>query len=60
MIIILDVGVTAERRHYNTHRREVAIPQPSARRAVAPFYTTCGGAAPLFYKNCGGAATTTL
>ena len=24
MIIILDVGVTAERRHYNTHRREVA------------------------------------
>ena len=59
MIMILDVDVTAERRHYNTHRplkgkrlttfcaslallQNVfavhlrAIPQPSARRAVAP------------------------
>ena len=35
MIMILDVDVIAERRHYNTHR-PAAIPQPSARRAVNP------------------------
>ena len=33
MIMILDVDVTAERRHYNTHCPK-GNPQPSARRAV--------------------------
>ena len=33
MIMILDVDVTAERRHYNTYRPK-GNPQPSARRAV--------------------------
>ena len=33
MIMILDVDVTAERRHYNTHC-PTGNPQPSARRAV--------------------------
>ena len=33
MIMILDVDVTAERRHYNTHCPQ-GNPQPSARRAV--------------------------
>jgi len=27
---------------------------------LQPFYTTCGGAAPLFFEICGEAATTTL
>ena len=34
MIMTLDMDVTAERRHYNTHRPRGRLPQPSAQRAV--------------------------
>ena len=50
MIMILDVDVTAERRHYNIHRPIGRYHNPQRRRrccppeqseATQPFYTTC-------------------
>ena len=66
MIMILDVDVTAERRHYNTYRPRGRYHNPQRRRrcrplseALQPFYTTRGGAEPFFLIR-GEAATTTL
>ena len=39
LIMILDVDVTAERRHYNTHCRRAAIPQPSGPKAPSNLRT---------------------
>ena len=76
LIMILDVDVTAERRHYKICGEAATTTlglkgrqtyEPSGQRPVnlknlfpQPFYTTRGEAAPLFYKTCGEAATTTL
>ena len=67
MIMILDVDVTAERRHYNTHRPQGRYHNPQRRRrcrplseAMQPFYTTCGASRAPFFIICGEAATTTL
>ena len=74
MIMTLDMDVTAERRHYNTHRPIGRYHNPQRRRrccpplseATQPFYTTCrrsrpqpaAPAAPPLY--CGEVATTTF
>ncbi len=67
MIMILDVDVTAERRHYNTYRPRGRYHNPQRRRrcrplseAMQPFYTTCGASRAPFFIICGEAATTTL
>ncbi len=44
---------------YHTPQPVRAVAPPLS-EAMQPFYTTCGGAAPLFFKICGEAATTTL
>ena len=60
MIMILDVDVTAERRHYKTHcpRGQSATLGPKGHRPLSEANTTLlhnprRSRAPLFYKTCG-------
>ena len=61
MIMILDVDVTAERRHYNTYRPIGRYHNPQRRRRCRPLseanttllHNLRRQPRPLFYKNCG-------
>ena len=60
MIMILDVDVTAERRHYNTHRPAGDTATLSAAGAVAPLSGSEHNPPPTGGHNPRGAAPSTL